>query len=319
MADYQALIDAQTWAFIERTNSFYPPETVGLPVSGQRNVYNRMCEAFNAGRPGNVSTRDTFVPATGRHVALRIYEREGGNPPATIVYFHGGGFVVGGLESHDDVCAELCSRTGFRVVSVDYRLCPEHLHPAAFDDAIDAVRWAIGLYEHRVIVCGDSAGGNLAAAVCGALRAETAIAGQVLIYPGLGGDRTKGSYLEHAHAPMLTLEEVNAYATLRTGGNESSGDPTAAPLADKDFSGLPPTVVFSAECDPLCDDGRDYRDALRAAGVVAELHVESGLVHGYLRARHTVDRASDSFDRIVESLKAMGGGGAVHSAAQHPA
>ena len=306
MTDYKKIIDAQTWAFIERTNAFYPPEATTLSVARQRNVYNRMCEAFNAGRPAGVSARDSFVPALRRRIALRIYRMDDSSPSATIMYFHGGGFVVGGLESHDDVCAELCSRTGFRVISVDYRLCPEHPHPAAFEDARDATIWAAGLYEGRMILCGDSAGGNLAAAVCGALRHEIAIAGQVLIYPGLGGDRTKGSYVTHANAPMLTLDEVNAYAAMRTGGVERDGDPTVAPLADDAFLGLPQTEIFSAECDPLCDDGRDYRDALLAAGCNAAWHVESGLVHGYLRARHTADRASASFDRIVAALKRMG-------------
>ena len=128
----------------------------------------------------------------------------------------------------------------------------------------------------------------------------------MLIYPGLGGDMSRGSYVRHAEAPMLTLRDLGFYKDIRTGGQDRSNDPTYAPLADPDFSNLPPTILITAQCDPLSSDGEAYRDRILAAGGKAWWHEEAGLVHGYLRARHTVGRARESFSRIVESIRALG-------------
>jgi acetyl esterase len=288
--DYETLIDAATWAFIRASAAAYPADAVGLTMPQQRAVYDAMCAVFYAGRPLGVQVRDlTFAG-----VPCREYAGAG----TTVVYFHGGGFVVGSLNSHDDVCAEIANATGFTVVSVDYRLSPEHAHPAAYDDALAVVRAVKG----RVVLVGDSAGGNLAAAVA----ATVPVAGQVLIYPGLGGDRARGSYQMHANAPMLTLADVNFYAGIRHGGVEASGDATAAPLHATDFTNLPPTVAFSAECDPLADDARHYAAHINAAGGQARWVNEAGLVHGYLRARHSVPRAQASFARIIAAITALG-------------
>lgn len=300
--DYETLIDAETWAFISETARHYPPDAVDLSVADQRRIYDRMCSAFHRGHPAGVVAEDRRVGG----VPSRVYNGGGG----TVVYLHGGGFVVGGLHSHDDVCAEICAATGLRVVSVEYRLAPEHPHPAAFDDALAVTRAIAAEPAGPLVLAGDSAGGALAAAVAHAVRGEApGVAGQVLIYPGLGGDRNRGSYLAHAHAPMLTREDVIYYGRIRHGGQEPQGDPTSAPLQDKDFSGLPPTVVFTAECDPLCDDGRSYRDAIRAAGGKALWVPETGLVHGYLRARGSVPRAAASFARITAAIAMLARGG----------
>ncbi|TIP02421.1 MAG: alpha/beta hydrolase, partial [Mesorhizobium sp.] len=193
--------------------------------------------------------------------------------------------------------------------SLDYRLAPENLHPAAFDDAMDAFEWAAKTYDCPVLLCGDSAGGNLCAAVAHATRGHAKKpAGQVLIYPGLGGDHSKGSYVTHAEAPMLTVRDLDFYKHVRTGGVDMTGDITLYPLADADFANLPPTVLITAQCDPLSSDGEAYRDRVIAAGGRAFWFEEPGLVHGYLRARHMVGRARTSFTRIVEALSALGRG-----------
>ncbi len=127
----------------------------------------------------------------------------------------------------------------------------------------------------------------------------------MLIYPGLGGDQTKGSYVTHSEAPMLSARDIAFYGTKRFGGKDPTGDVRASPLHDTDFSGLPPTVIVTAECDPLCSDGETYRDAILAAGGKAVWFEEKGLVHGYLRGRHTVGRARESFSRIVEATAAV--------------
>ena len=310
MTDYDQLLDAETKAFIERTNSFYPPDTIDYTIAQQREIYDRMCREFHAGHPAGLTAETTAIEAPGRAIPIRIYRAAKPDLTAMVLYFHGGGFMLGGLESHDDVCAEICDRTGYEVVSVDYRLSPEHLYPACHEDGYAAFEWAATAYADRAIVlAGDSAGGNIAAAVAGRYRAHPhAPAGQVLIYPGLGGDHTAGSYIEHANAPMLTTRDMAFYQNIRTGGADVSRDASFGPLRDTDFSGLPPTVCVMAECDPLASDGPAYRDAIRAAGGKAVSYEEKGLVHGYLRARTTVGRARDSFTRIVDAVKALGAG-----------
>ncbi|UGY08434.1 alpha/beta hydrolase [Phyllobacterium pellucidum] len=307
--DYSVLIDKETWAFIDRTNSFYPPNAIDLTIEEQRGVYNTMCRAFFAGYPEAVSSMDAFIDARDHRIPVRVYDKSGSEPEAVCLYFHGGGFVVGGLDSHDDVCAEICDATGFRIISVDYRLAPEHLHPTAFRDCLAAFEHVAETSDLPIIICGDSAGGNLAAAVTHHVRRhDRAPIGQVLIYPGLGGATDQGSYLTHAEAPMLSTRDTVYYANMRGGGFNWSADPRFAPLNDPDFGGLPPTVVISAECDPLSDDGRHYRDKILAAGGKAIWNNEPGLIHAYLRARHSVERARSSFRRIVTAVHLLGQG-----------
>ncbi len=307
--DYATLIDAETWAFIERTNAYYPPDTIDYTVEQQRAIYDRMCREFHAGYPENVTASNGAVETPTHAILIRIYRSSTPDDRAMVLYFHGGGFILGGLDSHDDVCAELCGRTGYEVVSVDYRLVPEHLHPAAFDDAMSAFAWAAETYAQPIVLAGDSAGGNLAAAVAHHTRGHPRAAiGQVLIYPGLGGDTARGSYVTHADAPMLTMRDLLYYKDIRSGGADVSKDVSFQPMRDPDFSSLPPTVIVTAECDPLSSDGAEYRDRVLAAGGKAVSFEEKGLVHGYLRARHAVGRARDSFTRIVEAVRALGKG-----------
>lgn len=303
--DYQTLIDAPTWGFIRATAAAYPDDAVSLDIAGQRAVYDRMCALFRQPRPAGVAVQD--APRGG--VPTRCYAV--GPSAVTVVYFHGGGLVVGGLDSHDDVCAEICAATGLRVVSVDYRLIPEHLHPASFLDAVSATR-AVAMEFGPVVLAGDSSGGSLAASTAHALRgSDTMIRGVVLIYPGLGGDRTKGSFVTHARAPMLTTADIEYYHRLRHGGSPPDRDPTSCALDDSDFGSLPPVAAFSAECDPVADDGRSYRDRIRAAGGVAEWYLDRGMVHGWMRARHTVPRARAAFDRIIAATSALARGAAL--------
>lgn len=288
--DYQRLIDAETWAFIHRTEAAYPPDTAALTIADQRRIYDTMCRAFHTGYPPGVAARDESVAG----VRCRRYLGQG----PVVIYLHGGGFVVGGLDSHDDVCAEICAATGLEVLAVDYRLCPEHPHPAAFDDCLAVARATPG----PILLVGDSAGGALAAAVAAALS-DPRVVGQVLIYPGLGG--RGASHRQHAHAPMLTAEDVAFYARIRGADPQ---DPTAAPLMASHFTGLPPTLALAAECDPLADDAAAYAAHITAAGGQAIALTDTGLVHGHLRARHTVARARASFARVTATLSAMAAG-----------
>lgn len=309
MPDYSRLIDAETWAFIERTNAVYPAGAVELTMADHRRKYDAMCAAFNTPCPEGVTAETTAIETPAHRIPIRICRTAAPEAAAMVLYFHGGGFTLGGLESHDSICADLAHATGYEVVAVDYRLAPEHLHPAAFDDAMRAYEWAAAAYTRAIVLAGDSAGGNLAAAVSHATRGHRRRpAGQVLIYPGLGGDTGRGSYVEHADAPMLTMKDIEFYRDVRTGGVDGAGDATLWPLADADFGSLPPTVVITAECDPLSSDGAAYLERVTAAGGRAFWHEEKGLVHGYLRARHSVARARASFARISEAIVALGRG-----------
>lgn len=301
--DYGRQIDAETWAFIEETLRWYPAETATFPIAAQRAIYDQMCAAFDRPHPPGVTATDRRIGG----VPCRIYSA-GRDQVALVIYLHGGGFVVGGLTSHDAICAELCAATGFGVIAVDYRLSPDHLHPAAFNDALAVIK-AASAFAGPIVLAGDSAGGNLAAAAAQHLRGQDlGIVGQCLIYPGLGGDGTSASYSLHAFAPMLTREDVVYYSGIRFPGGTAPerADPTASPLRDTDFAGLPPTLVVVAECDPLADDGRVYVDRILAAHGRAALIEEAGLVHGYLRARHSVRRATESFGRICSGIGRLG-------------
>ena len=303
--DFAKLIDTEVRAFIRKTGESYPEDAVEGSVADQRRAYDNMCRAFHQGRPEGVTTEDRSADG----VPVRVYSA--GDPNRTVMYFHGGGFVVGGLDSHDDVCAEICAMTGYRVVSVDYRLPPEHRHPAAFEDCWAATQWAARHFEGELVLVGDSAGGNLAATVAHHARGRLeGILGQVLIYPALGGDGSAPSYAENAEAPLLTLEEVRFYEGIRLAEGQAApvNDPTYAPLQDSDFSGLPPTVIVTADCDPLRDDGAEYAARLRAAGGKVHWINEEGLVHGFLRARTMAERARASFERIEVAIEALGQG-----------
>ncbi|MEM9059681.1 MAG: alpha/beta hydrolase [Pseudomonadota bacterium] len=292
-----AITDPEALAFIERTNNYYPIETIDFSIERQREIYDGMCAAFRVGYPECVTARDGEIAGPGG--ALRYREYSPVEPgPGRVLYFHGGGFVVGGLDSHDDVCAEISMVCGVEVVSVDYRLCPESPHPAAYDDAVAAAR---EFGDKPLILCGDSAGGNLAAAV--ALSHPAGVLGQVLIYPGLGGNALDlPSYSERAEAPLLSTRDVLSYGVIRGGGTVPQNDPTFSPLLSRDFSGAPPCFVSAAEHDPLRDDGPEYVARLRAAGAEAECVVEPELPHGHLRARHSSTRGREAFGRICAAI-----------------
>ena len=210
--DYDQLIDTETWAFIRRIEGFAARDAAA-PVAERRRAYDAQCAAFNNGRPDQVKVAD--LSADG--VPVRVYSA--GMPTRTVLFAHGGGYFLGGLDSHDDICAEICIDTGYRVVAVDYRLAPEHPHPAAFDDCWTAAQWALREYADGLVLAGDSAGGNLVAAVAHHARGRLeGILGQVLIYPDLGGDLNQPSYTEHAQAPLLGTDAVRGYRSLRHGG-----------------------------------------------------------------------------------------------------
>ncbi len=307
---YKNLLDEETWAFIEETQALYPANSENFSISQQREFYEHLCRHFYAEHPDGVNSFDGEIKALHGSIATRGYQMSGSSPKAQVVYFHGGGYVVGGLDSHDDICAEICARTGFPVTAIDYRLAPEHTYPDDFNDALAGFEHVATTADLPVVITGDSAGGNLAAAVSHATRnREKMPIGQVLIYPGLGSDLTSGTFIEHADAPMLSTKETMFYKKMRSGGREVLLlEPHCSPLNDTNFAGLPPTVIVSAQCDPLSGDGKAYHDKITSAGGKSLYYNETGLIHGYLRARHSVKRAKESFSRIIEAISLLGVG-----------
>ena len=291
---YDSEIDKETWAFIEKTKSFYSDELLSHSIEQQRLEYNQMCRAFDTHRQYEL----IITTEKWDTIPVRIYEPQ--NSIGTLIYFHGGGFVVGDLDSHHDVCASLAEKSQLRVVSVAYSLAPEHKHPAQFNDAYHAVKIASNTYPEPLIVAGDSAGGNLAACVCHSLRStDINLSGQVLIYPSLGTKMDSKSFIIHSNAPLLSTKDMLYYKKIRCENDVPEDDATFAPLNDEDFSNLPPTIVFTAACDPLVDDGEKYCEKITNSGGLAKWINEAGLVHGYLRARSEVARARNSFERIA--------------------
>lgn len=284
--------DPQVVAFVAATEAAYPADANDAGPDENRRHYDAMCAAFRAPRPEGLAVADCLIGG----VRCRIY---GAETPVVVLYLHGGGFVVGGLDSHDDICAEIADATGLQVVAVDYRLAPEHRWPAQLDDA-RAVWRAL---DRPGLVAGDSAGGMLAAALCLSERGHPPV-GQVLIYPGLGGDGSAVSYVENADAPLLRAEDVATYHRLLH-GDQPPTDPFARPVQVADLTTLPPAFIVTADVDPLRDDGRDYAARLTGAGNCVTLRNEPDLPHGYLRARRTSDRARRSFQAIIAAIARM--------------
>ena len=291
--------DPEVLHFIAETNAFYPDNAADASVEQNRIWYDRYSAAFRKPRPCDVKVTEFAISA----VPARRYDPAAAQPSRVVLYLHGGGFVLGGLDSHDDICAELASRAGCAVVAIAYRLAPEHLHPAQLDDSEAAFRHLAA--EAKVVVGGDSAGASLAAALCLRCRGAGGVMpiGQFLIYPGLGGRSDRGSYISRAAAPMLTAEQAAAYFRLLTGGAAPAApDPELEPLKAESFRGLPPAVIVSADIDPLRDDGAEYAGLLGRDGVRVCYRNEPELVHGYLRARHMSRRAAASFGWIVAGV-----------------
>ena len=299
-----ASFDSQMIAFIRRYLEVSGLSTA-TSVTQQRIDYEAMVRQFSYPHPAGVQTRDSVVQGRHGDIPLRHYRYKAGNDRVLILFLHGGGFILGSLDSHDDICAELCAGTGFDLVSVDYRLSPEHHHPAHLDDVEDAL---LACQHDNIIVTGASAGATLAAALSHRCQSTAQKpAGQVLIYPSLGGDQFKlESYREHAEAPLLSTADIRFYRGIRCADGELPlQDPEFYPLMADDFSACPPTIAFSADVDPLRDDARLYVEKLQAAGVIASWINEPGMVHDYLRARHISRRAGVAFERICAAIQRL--------------
>jgi acetyl esterase len=287
--------------FLRLCDSFYPADAVDASIGQQRLWYDALCAQFDRPLPSGMTIEDAPIGT----VPTRRYRPADLRTPTKLVYLHGGGNVVGSLSSHHAICAEISQAAGAELVSVDYRLAPEHVWPLQSDDCFTVVKLLLGDGETLVLI-GDSAGGNLAAGLTLRARDEnlSGIVGQVLIYPGLGGDLVSGSYQEMAEAPGLTTADTAYYrAILKAPADE----PVAHPLLARSCAGLPPAYITVAHFDPLRDDGRLYAGRLAADGVDVWFREEPQMVHAWLRARHMSDGAAAGFRALCIAVSRFAG------------
>jgi acetyl esterase len=258
---------------------------------------------------------DRQISGSAGPLPVRVYWPEPSQtqdaPPPVVVFFHGGGWVLCNLETHDAACRGLANAAECVVVAVDYRLAPEHKFPAAVEDAFAATKWVtehaaeLGVDPLRVVVAGDSAGGNLAAAVClmakelGGCRP----AYQVLIYPVTNYAFETASYRDNAEGYMLTRSAMIWFWDQYLARPEDGSHPYASPLRAADLSGLPPALVLTAEYDPLRDEGEAYAARLQAAGVAVQTRRYDGMIHGFLRRGDVFDRAHEMLQEIGQVLR----------------
>ena len=302
-------VDEGMLAFYKELSQLSPPESAHWPLSEQRLAWEEVCRKFRARRPARLLVEDLDVEGT--HV--RVYRPPGEEPKPGVIYFHGGGWVVGSCETHDDICAELADQADVVAVLVDYRLAPEHPHPAQLEDALKVLAWmrssgrALGIDPTRIIGAGDSAGGQMTVGLALYLRDRglPQLRGMALIYPVLGADTETSSYKRNANAPCLTREEMVFYLESFLGprGGKNWSDPYAVPNRAADVSRLPPAYITVAAHDPLCDDGIVFHGKISAAGIPAALREEPALAHSYMRARHGSKPAMAGFKAIVEAVR----------------
>ena len=251
----------------------------------------------------------------GHDIPARLYRAEkGGEDAPVLLYFHGGGWVIGDLDTHDSLCAEIARQLKMTVVSVDYRLAPEHKFPAAGEDCIAATRWAAaspGDLGHKVtglVLAGDSAGGNMAAITAQELQGgglPVPILAQFLIYPGVDMTAETGSMAEFGEGYLLTSEGMAWFGAHYLGDQAQREDPRASPLKVESLAGQPPALVFTCGLDPLRDQGRAYAAKLIEAGVTTIFREAQGQIHGCLNLRQAVPSAQEDLEGCLRALKPM--------------
>ncbi|MDM0082040.1 alpha/beta hydrolase [Variovorax sp. J31P179] len=308
------MLHPQAQAFIDLLVQRGVPPTHTLTPAEARKFY-RERRALTQPDPAEVA-QVRELQADGPHgpIPLRLYRPLGSAASAllpVLVYYHGGGWTIGDLDTHDTLCRELCNGSGCAVVAVDYRMGPEHRFPAAVDDVLAATRWvrreaaALGVDAQRLAVGGDSAGGNLAAVVAIAARdaGDLPVAWQLLIYPATDMRRIHPSHTTNGQGYVLTRDTIGYFHDHYIADAAQDLDWRASPLLREDLAGLPPALVLTAGYDPLRDEGLDYARALTAAGSRASYVCFERQIHGFITMGRLLDEANTAVALCAAELR----------------
>jgi acetyl esterase len=302
----EAVLDPEIAAVLEMLKGAPPMDTMEIGA-----LRASMIPMPVAARPPVGSINDIALPGG---LAARIYQPVARQCDSLIVFFHGGGFVLGSIETHDHLARGLCIAAGCAVLSLDYRLAPEHRFPAATDDCLLAARWArdnaasLGASSRRIVLAGDSAGGNLATVTTMRLRdgGLPQVSGQLLGYPVADYHTPPTpSYIENASGYSLTRAAMIRFWNDYVSSEAEAFHPHASPLRSTDLSGLPPALILTAQFDPLRDEGEVYAAKLKDSGVPVRLIRYDGLIHGFLRMAAVSARARQSFTEIGEWVRSL--------------
>ncbi|MDN5915390.1 MAG: alpha/beta hydrolase [Pseudonocardia sp.] len=288
----------------------------GMPPFPQMSVPQARAAAAGflelQGEAEPISVESRNIPGPGGDIPVRIYTPDVAGTRPLVVYFHGGGWVIGDMDTVDKPVRTLANSSGAVFVSVDYRLAPEHVHPAAFDDAYAATVWAadnaasLGADAERLAVAGDSAGGHLAASVAQAARDRggPALAAQILLFPVTDFDFSTPSYSENASGYLLERGSMEWFWAHYLGAQDAAGDRYLCPGRTADLAGLPPAFVATAEYDPLRDEGEAYAARMSAAGVDVTAKRYDGMLHDFLWTLGATPSGAVIIDDAVAALKA---------------
>jgi acetyl esterase len=306
-APVQLLTPAMSGLLDRIARAGHPPFH-GLSPEAARRAYVAAAEVLDLPRAPLPRVVDMQLPGAAGTLAARLYAPSTDRLPV-LLYLHGGGFVIGGLETHDSLCRQLACRSGGAVLSLDYRLAPEHRFPAAVDDTCAVLRWllregaeSLGLDACRVAVGGDSAGGTLAAVAALVARDEgLPLTMQLLITPGTAADASFASRHLFANGFLLDTASIEWFFE-HTIEHHHRRDWRFAPLEAQDYAGVAPACVIVAECDPLADEGVEYADRLRAAAVPVQLDLVRGVTHDFIKMGRVLKEAASAQQFAADSL-----------------
>ncbi|AEC21991.1 alpha/beta hydrolase domain-containing protein [Pusillimonas sp. T7-7] len=305
-------LDKSAQALIDFTRQQGNPPLGQVPVEQSRAESNAVRAQLQPDPPVLASVEDGMISGPGADIPFRIYRADMASSSApAVIFFHGGGFVMGDLDSHDIVCRQICKESACTVIAIDYRRAPEHRFPAAVDDAIHAAAWLreqaaeFGIDADRIALAGDSAGANLATVVAIDMKRNglQPLALQILFYPVTDQHADYDSKQRFANGYLLTRSAIGFYAEQYFENESDKQDWRASPIRQEDLSGLPEALVITAGFDPLVDEGEAYALRLAQAGVRTTLRRFPGQVHGFVTRGRIVPEAFDAIQEAALLLR----------------